>query len=35
MRMRARNGILKDLALNYVTKTNLDSSHRFGKLTLF
>ncbi len=31
MRMRARNGVLKDLALNYTTKTNLDSNHRFGK----
>ena len=30
MRMRARNGVLKDLALNYTTKTNLDSNHRFG-----
>ena len=31
LRMRARNGVLKDLALNYTTKTNLDSNHRFGK----
>jgi hypothetical protein len=30
MNMRARNGILKDLALDYVTKTSLDSSHKFG-----
>lgn len=30
MRMRARNGALKDLVLNYCTKTTLESSSRFG-----
>ncbi len=31
MNMRARNGILKDLVMDYATKTSLDSSHKFGK----